>query len=445
MRWDDFVIAREGDILAISGVNKDVKGCVEVWSTKGGDQNNAPAAAAPAKTNEGGPQERRFKTAESVKTIACSEDGKLVAVANGDPTMIMLKVNGTSRVKDNWKPSAEIMDARTGKTVAILKLTTADEDAVLAATRRLPYFEVTALAFSPDGKVVAVGTSIGQVKLYDSRTGALLRLLDDRAARFADKKAPENWKSLERAMGSIASLAFSHDGRLLATCGGSFADFSRVFDKSELLDERITGPGRLKIWDVKTETLKHDLIGHRDAGAVAFSPDGTLLASAGSWLSDEETGTGAVIWDARTFTKLRTVSIEANGGTESVAFSPDGKLMAISSGHFDKDKVSHPGASIISLANVASGMVQWRQTLSGSANPVAFQQGGVLVLCDGQSMACLELKTGEYLFEIHRSADPRDGGRWNDFVIVKQGRMEVTGGEDSDRRGTVRILDPDGP
>ncbi len=130
MRWDGFAIAREGGILAISGVSKDVKGGVEVWSTQSGDQDNAPAAASPAKTNEGGPKARRFKTRESVKTIACSEDGKLVAIANGNPTMIMFQ-NGTSRVKDNWKPSAEIMDARTGKTVAVLKLTTVDEDAVL--------------------------------------------------------------------------------------------------------------------------------------------------------------------------------------------------------------------------------------------------------------------------------------------------------------------------
>ncbi len=196
---------------------------------------------------------------------------------------------------------------------------------------------------------------------------------------------------------------------------------------------------------MKTETLKHDLVGHSHANAVAFSPDGTVFASAGSWLSDEATGTGAVIWDARTFTKLRTVSIDANGGTESVAFSLDGKLVAISSRHFGKDKLTDPGTSIISLANVASGVVQWRQSVPGWAKPVAFQQGGVLVLNDGQLMLCLELKTGEELFGIHRSANPRDGGRWNDFVIVKQGRMEVTGGQDPDGRGTVRVLDPDPP
>ncbi len=431
----------------IAAVGLGLLGLVLCQAPRGADSSQsppaaaAPAAAAPTDTTPGASKSWNFKTGASIKTIACSEDGKLVAVANGDPTMNMLE-NGTSRLKDDWKPSVEILDARTGKTVAVPKLTTVAEDLVLGAT---PRFEVTALAFSPDGKVVAVGTSIGQVKLYDARTGALLRLLDDRAAKLADTKTPENWKSLERAMGSIASLTFSPDGRQLATCGGSFGDFSRVFDKSERLDERSTGPGRLKIWDVKTETLKHDLVGHSHASALAFSPDTRLLASAGSWLSDAETGTGVVIWDAQTFKKLRIVSIEANGGTDSVAFSLDGKLMAMSSRHFDKDKVSDPGTSIISLANVGSGIVEWRRTLPGWAKPVAFQRNAVLTLTGGQLMPFLELKTGKTLFRIKRSADPRYGGRWNDFVIVKQGQMWVTVGQDSDGKGTVGIIDPDGP
>src|SRR5262249_10722427 len=162
-------------------------------------------------------------------TIACSADGKRIAVANGNPTMV-LETSRRSRVADNWKPSADILDAGTGKTVVSLKLATADEDAILAATERVSHFEATALAFSPDGKLIAVGTNIGQVKLFDARSGDLVRALDDDVARRADRKAPENWKALPRALGSVASLAFSPDGSRLATCGRSFADFSERFD-----------------------------------------------------------------------------------------------------------------------------------------------------------------------------------------------------------------------
>jgi WD40 repeat protein len=412
-------------------------------SNSNGPSAQQPAASQPATA----PAESKIVssiTGVSVRTIACSEDGRLVAIANPGPTLIM-RESGKSTVSDNWKPSAKILDARTGNTVVSLKLTTADEDAVIAETTRVSHFEVTALALAPDGSVVAVGTSIGQVNLYHARTGELIRSLDDEKEKLADTMAPDKWKSLKRAMGSVASLAFSPDGSVLAACGESFGDYGRVFDSAERLDERSTGPGRLKIWDVNTGAKTHDLVGHSDANAITFSPDGTVLASAGSWLSDSESGTGVVIWNAHTGTKLRTFVIDANAGTHSVAFSPDGKLLAISSLQFDKDKANDPGTSIISLAHVASGVMDWRRTLLGPVKPVAFQEHSVLVVLShaGQRMCYLESKTGETLFRIIRSADPKDGGRWHDFAIAKRGRMQVTGGEDGARRGTVEILDPD--
>ena len=420
-------------------------------ANRSGSAPGAPAALTrpdepQAKTTEPMPQLLHhftgLTTGHDVR-IGCSADGKLIAIANGNPTLIMLG-NGRSKVADNWQPSADILDAQTGKTVVSLKLTTNEEDAVLAATERVSHFEVTALALSLDGSVAAVGTSIGQVKLFKARTGELVRSLDDERARLADTKTPEKWKSLARAMGSVASLVFSPDGSRLAACGSSYADYSGVFDAAQRLDELSTGPGRLKIWDVKTGTLTHDLVGHSHANAVAFCPDGRSLVSAGQWLDDREIGTGVIIWDAQAGTKLRTVRTEANGGTHSVAFSPDGKLMAIISLHFDKDKANDAGTSAISLAHIASGIVDWRRTFPGWVKPVAFYNGSVVLISGGQLMPYLEQATGKTLFRMRRSADPQRGGRWYDFAIAKRGRMLVIGGEDDERRGNVEIIDLDG-
>ena len=113
----------------------------------------------------------QFETALPVHKIACSADGKLIAIANGSPTLILM-TSGASRVEGNWRPAVEILDAATGKTAVKLQLSTAEEDAALSATERVNHFEVTALAFAPAGDAIAVGTSIGQVKLFNANCSA---------------------------------------------------------------------------------------------------------------------------------------------------------------------------------------------------------------------------------------------------------------------------------
>jgi WD40 repeat protein len=374
---------------------------------------------------------RQFQTGEKVETLACSADGTLIAIAHGGQTFPF---------RDNWKGSPEILNAETGKTVVSLQLTTNDEDTLL---KHVPTFEVEALAFSPDGNVVAIGTSIGQVKLFNARTGELARSLDDKQAKLADKKTPAELKSLTRAMGSVASLAFSPDGSLLAMCGSSFEDFARNSGGVRRLGELATGPGRLKVWEVKTGALKHDLVGHSHANVVAFSPNGNWLASAGSWLNIHEHGTGVIIWNPETGEKLRTMTNEANGGTHAVAFSPNSKLVVIGARSFDKD--NDTSTTAVSLAHALTGIMEWQQTVLGWANPKAFSPDGksVAVLCRKRSIQFLDTETGEMKHEI-RLADSHKGARWNDFAIMPQGHMLAIGGIDAGKRGFVTVWDLDG-
>ena len=412
---------------------------------------------------------RHFTTSPSVKiphsvTIACSADGKLIAIANGNPT-ITAQGGGMMRAKDNWKPSVDILDAKTGKTVVSLKLSTDDVDALIAATELVSHFEVKALAFSPDGSLLAVGTSIGQVKLFNTRTGLdsssvrtgdLVRSLDDKKAKLADKRTPKNWQSPRRAMGRVASLAFSPDGSLLAVCGDSFGDFSIRFDPvaSRRANVKTTGPGRLKVWEVKTGTLKHDLVGYSHAHAVAFSPDGNLLACAGQWRSKSGGGSGVRIWNPHTGTTMRILTTDVNvrSGAWSVAFSPDSELVAIGSQRFfDKHGIRDAGSGGVSLTHVSSGVTQWLQTVPGSARRVAFSPDGksVAVLCGRRSIRFLETEEGRLMHEIP-SADSPQGGRWTDFAIAPQAHMLAIGGVDEDRpvgflrKGSIELWDLDG-
>lgn len=147
---------------------------------------------------------------------------------------------------------------------------------------------VFSVAFSPDGRVVAYGTSGGHVYMRDSQTGAPVGEL------------------LRGHQGAVYSVAYSRDGRVIVS--GS--------------------PDRaVRIWDVKTgEAIFPPIEGHSDVvRCVGFSPDGLFVASS----SDDCT---IRIWNAQTG-ELDGEPLRHSGGVSALAFSPDGRFIA--SGCYD--------------------------------------------------------------------------------------------------------------
>ena len=111
--------------------------------------------------------------------------------------------------------------------------------------------------------------------------------------------------------GSVAGVAFSTDGKILAA--GYRADRFH---------------GGVILWDVmRRRRLVEDAlpVPEGQVGSVALSPKGKILAA--GYYNDGGTG-GVVLWDVSTRRRLMDRSIPVKGNVRSVAFSPDGSMLA---------------------------------------------------------------------------------------------------------------------
>ena len=249
---------------------------------------------------------------------------------------------------------------------------------------------VFAVAWSPDGNRLAIGTLNGQVQSWDANTGrhvinyqfddsqisgggsvyALVWLPDGNTIVFGDNSTivgVVNALSGAAVMSyaghtaGVITVANSPDGQYIASAG---------YDQT------------VQVWELATGREITRYLGHSGGiGSVAWSPDGQMIASAGFDLTVQ-------IWEAATG---RTLSVYRGHKDEvyTVAWSPDG--LRIASGGKDQT------VQVWSMAQQEEGILTYRGHTK-SVQAVVWSPNGKTIASAGGNVQLWDSVSGKHRY-----------------------------------------------
>ncbi|MBF2064964.1 MAG: NACHT domain-containing protein [Calothrix sp. C42_A2020_038] len=405
-----------------------------------------------------------------VRSIAFSSDGKMLASASDDKTVMLWDTSTGQRLKTLeghnsrvWSVAISpdgntIASGSEDKTIRLWRPSSGKCYKVLGKHTNW----VRSVAFSPDGRILASGSSDTSIILWDVNSWECIKTLQAHTARVRSvtfspdgKKLAsssddctiilwnvENGKKLQTFTGHkswVRSIAFHLKRNLLASgsedCDVILWDISTGKRKNTLSEHSarvwsVTFCGEdcdtlisssddktVKIWDVNTGECVKTFQGHTNwAWSIAFSSDGQKLISANE---DKK----IKIWDTETGKVCKNLPAH-NNRIRTLAVSPSGDLIA--SGSDD---------TLIKLWNLKNG--QLLKTFADHPDRVlsiAFSPDGKKLVSAGDDkiLRIWDISTGE----CSKTSDRHSSWIWS-VAFSPNGKLLASGSEDT----TIKVWD----
>lgn len=225
--------------------------------------------------------EKYYKITKVSQSPLISNHGEIINMIQGKKNLNEAPVKYNSNVSlpsPNREPTEEVVERPHPSQTTYSYLYTLDKHSS----------HVRTVAISPDGRILASGSSDTTIKFWDLSTGELLN-------------------SFKAHSTSVSNVTFDNKGETIISGGNFEAD-----------------SGHIKVWDVKTGKLKQTLapgISNFGGRGFAFYPDAEIIAAS---------RTGAVqLWDLQTGSKRYILEIGFPILTNALAFSPDWKFLVV--------------------------------------------------------------------------------------------------------------------